>query len=55
VKDIFIRIGIAALLGTVKNAERKAELKGLCREIVQGILLAYADDPDFLTSLAEED
>lgn len=50
--EIFIRIGIAALLQSVKNPAKKDAMKGICRVLVRGVILAYADDEDFLTSLA---
>lgn len=46
--EIFIRMGIASLLQAVKNKDKKATLREICRAAVKGILLAYQDDPTFL-------
>ncbi len=47
--DILIQMVIAALLKSIKNPEKKAKLRPICQQAVSGILLAYHDDPDFLS------
>lgn len=51
--SIFMRIGIAALLSSVKNPVKREGLKDICRDIVRGILLAYADDDKFMNELLD--
>lgn len=46
--EILFKLSLASLLKSVKNEQRKKELRKLCKETVQGILLAYQDDPTFL-------
>lgn len=48
---IFIRIAVGALLASVKNAETREDVKDIAKEVVQGVLLAYADDGDFLNEV----
>lgn len=46
--EILAKMFLAALIQSVKNPDKKAKLRMICRDAFHAILLAYADDPTFL-------
>ena len=46
--EILLQMMVASLIKSVKSPEKKAKLRPVCQQIVQSILLAYADDEEFL-------
>jgi hypothetical protein len=46
--EILIKMVIASALQSIKNPDKKAKLRRLMQWAVQSILMAYADDPEFL-------
>jgi hypothetical protein len=47
--NILLRPAIALLLASIKADDKKKILRPICKDAVGGILLAYQDDPTFLT------
>ncbi len=45
--DLLIQMAVSILLSTVKNPEKRAELKRAMLKVRNQINLAYQDDPDF--------
>lgn len=45
--DFWITMGTAAILASIKNADKRVQLKKVMLKIVSSIKAAYAGDPDF--------
>lgn len=45
--DLFIQLGITAILQAVKNEAKRAQLKKALLKVRNAINMAYANDPDF--------
>jgi hypothetical protein len=45
--DLLIQMAVSILLSTIKNPEKRAELKRAMLKVRNTINMAYADDPDF--------
>lgn len=50
---LLIKLGIAAFLQSIKEPKKKADARQTARMLVQGILLAYQDDPEFLEDVQD--
>jgi hypothetical protein len=45
--DFWITMGTAAILASIKNPDKRAQLKKIMLKIRNAINTAYANDPDF--------
>lgn len=45
--DLFINLGVTAILASIKNPAKKASLKTIMLKVFNSIRAAYAGDPDF--------
>lgn len=45
--DLILSLGVTILFQSIKNPEKRAQLKKLCLKVVSTIKTAYAGDPDF--------